>query len=156
MTGYVAVQLERTEKLEVLDARSSHSSRRVSVTLPRLRLDNDHTRSRADHLEKVDQTLIAVIQMNPHRYGKTEGDVEFFSIEFREIIVQFPVSIVGHEIETLEGHPVRQGVALPRSLDQRRIEIDAEQMNLELVGQLCLKKIPKYLREILRKNQRMC
>lgn len=114
------------QQRKLLQVRSSQSSRGVSVTSPRLRLDDDHFRQLAGLSQKLLQAGVAVVQVNPHRDREAEDHVESRFIKLRQIPPERLAAILRQKVQTLEGHAIRARIALARSLDQDRVEIHAD------------------------------
>lgn len=90
--------LEPLQQREVPHIGSSQSPRSVSVTSPRLRLDDDHFRQLAGPSQKPLQTVVAVIQVNPHGDREAEHHVESRFIKLRQIPPQRLAAVLGQKV----------------------------------------------------------
>lgn len=146
----VAGVLEVPQQRELPQFRPSQPPRRVSVTPPGLRLDDDHVRELAGPSQELLQAAVAVIQVDPHGDREAEHHVESRFTEPREIPPERPAAVLRQKVQTLEGHAIRARIALARSLDQDRVEIHADQGDLRLILRHgLLEEVAQSVREIL-------
>lgn len=58
-----------------------------------------------------------MIQVDPHRNGETEHNVEARLFQSTKMLVQCPVTIVDQKIETLKNDTIRPWIAFPCPFD---------------------------------------
>lgn len=134
MLGRVTLAFQFLYQRKVLQVGRSQSPRSVSVTLPRLWLDDDRFADGTSFAKELDQTVVPVIQVYPHRDGETKDRVETVPSEFLEIPRDPRIALVRKKFRVLEGDPIRTRIALARSLDEDRIEIYTEDEDVGFVA----------------------
>lgn len=139
---------------KVFQVGQSQSPRSVSVTLPRLRLDDDRVADGTSLAKELDQTVVPVIQVDPHGDGETKDRVETAPSQFLEISRDGRIALGRKKLQVLEGDSIRTRIALARSLDEDRIEIYAEHVDVGFIAvgapRIDAEKIVQLVRKFLR------
>ena len=97
------------------------------VALPRLWLDEKKCTDRRDVLEKVPETEVAIIQMDPHRHRQRRHDLELFGAFHPEILRQNRGAVVfRHYVSDFKGDGRRKLIVFHRSLYEQCIDVNAK------------------------------
>lgn len=128
MLDRIAGVFQFVQQWEILQSRLPQSPRGFSVTLPRLWLDDDHLRQSTGSRQELLETVVAIIQMDPHGDGEAEHHVESRLIKLCQILPQSFVRllVLRQKVQAFEGQAIPARIAFARSLDQDRVQIHAD------------------------------